>query len=170
MKRYRVFFGFVLFSFAALLIGQAAPNGCVSPEQIYPQGDGSGLDADMVDGLHASELVGGSVHVIDMELFSWYGENGGSIFTVPAGKTLVITDVGAYRCDCEPCGGGSMAIEVDGTNKFRTNLNIEGIQQFRSGIPIEAGSEVSIHVEPCGEDQMGDQNLFVGGYLIDAAS
>jgi hypothetical protein len=160
MKSHRVVLGIAVFAVAAILIGQAAPNGCISPEQIFPQGDGSGLDADMVDGLNAADIVG-----CQKSFFSWYGTVGGSIFTVPAGKTLVITDVGAYDCACEPCGG-SMAVEVDGTTKFRTNLNIEGIQQFRSGIPVEAGSEVRIYLEPC---EMGDPDLFVGGYLIDAA-
>ena len=54
MKRYRMVLGIAIFAFAAFLMGQAAPRGCVSPEQIYPQGQGSGLDADMIDGKHAS--------------------------------------------------------------------------------------------------------------------
>jgi len=68
MKRYRLFFGFVLISVAAFLIGQAAPNACITPEMIAPQGEGSGLDSDTVDGQHASELEGegaGSIHVIN---------------------------------------------------------------------------------------------------------
>jgi hypothetical protein len=63
MKRYRMVLGIAVFAFAAFLMGQAAPRGCVSPEQIYPQGQGSGLDADMIDGKHASEIgaSGGTV-------------------------------------------------------------------------------------------------------------
>ena len=37
------------------------------PKDIQPQGEGSGLDADKVDGLHASELGGGGLHASSHE-------------------------------------------------------------------------------------------------------
>jgi len=70
MKRSRLYFGLLLFAVSAFLLGQAAPNGCISPVMIAPQGEGSGLDSDMVDGKHSWELLGGSggcLHVIDAE-------------------------------------------------------------------------------------------------------
>jgi len=48
---------FILLAVAVFLMGQAAPECLVTPEQIQPQGEGSTLDADMVDGKHASEFV-----------------------------------------------------------------------------------------------------------------
>ena len=57
MLRKKMFLGFVMLS-ALFFMGQSEPGCLVLPEQIQPQGDGSTLDADMVDGMHASELAG----------------------------------------------------------------------------------------------------------------
>ncbi len=41
----------------ALFVFAATPNPHHSPDQVYPQGSGSTLDADLVDGYEASELL-----------------------------------------------------------------------------------------------------------------
>ena len=53
MKRYRILLGIALMAIAAFLVGQATPQGSITPDMIFHQGEGSGLDADAVDSLQS---------------------------------------------------------------------------------------------------------------------
>ena len=179
MKPYRILFGFILISISAFLLGQTAPSCTVTPDMIIPQGDASGLDADMVDGLNAEEIAS----PFEKTFLSWVeleipgtGNSSDSItlplLTVPPEKTLVLTDI--RRSTCRFCIGTRVFVSVlaDSMIKYREPFSDNQDTTLSSGIAIQGGSDVSIMLQwyENYSPNAPIMDLFVAGYLIDTAS
>ncbi len=107
-KKLFVIAGLIVAFIGGLILGSSQPSdkGYHSPDEIYPQGEGSGLNADLLDGYNSSDFLGGggfqnpATENLDMNNYNitnvaYLNEKNASRFAEKAAFKL-------YGIDCDP--------------------------------------------------------------------